>query len=1740
MSSPREPFQRLRGLGLSLLSWPVLGTLLVLGGLLGVAAWRGLVFVEQELAPSIEVSLQTLLNRPVKLGPLQRYSLTELEFGRSTIPPHPYKDGSGIDQDRGTAESVVVRFNLWQILVNRTLPLDVVLNRANVYLDQAPDDRWIGTKLATLPETGWLKFRLQSMQVSQGTVTLAPKVGPQRILRRTAAKAVFGPNNEQIQLRGNSEVNSGGKVTLNGTWRTAQQQLVLNARTQALAIAPLMSLLPPSPIQIRSGQYDGNLRLTYAPRQPTRIESQGTVAQFAGQWPAQRISGQAQRINLDMGIQLIPNQAPVLQGKAFIQGGEGNIPEDLILANGRQRRQTARNLKGTVEFLGASQRTRIDMQGALAVGGQVQVKGEVRLPLEAAKLAIRAQNVPATLFDQAYQLPIQVRRGLVDGNITVQLQEKRRPALLGTAVLKGVDAAVQGIPQPFLATNGLLQFNGLTVKLDQVASNYGRIPLRANGTIDPDRGYNLRAETGTVEANTALNTLQVGALPFPVAGQIRATDLRVVGAIQEPVLTGQAVNVGQVIVDRIPLREASAQFRFIPGALTIPVIAARPVESGTITGQASLQLAPDPSDIRLRATFQASGLSGDTIARFYQASPGFAIGLVSGTAVLTGPTSDVETAVQFQAPGGTYPTTGRVRVRQGKAFLEDVVAKIRGGNLLLEGLIAAGRVNVTATLPKLTLADYSADLRGAMSGRLAITGPLASFGAKTARARGTLRFSQGLSLIQDPLVAQIRWNGQKILVDRATAPNFLAQGAVGASIDGPRGPQLTTLNLNILAEGYQINRLSALGLPKNPLYGLATLEGRLTGTVSAPALNSRLFLSDFQASQLAFEPLLTGSLNFDMVRGLNLDVVGQRDRIQVALDGQQRPISLDIRRDKATLIGRRTTANRFDATLMDIPLTALNEFPQLTQAIGSLSGLASGTLAMDLRNLESVGTFRVERPGLGRFIGERLTGEFRYAQGVGTLRQAILVKGNNRYQLDATLTNFADPQVSGRLLIAQAQIEDLIAVATSLRFPLGPSPAGNNFGQAVDVPTTAVNLSDIPLWQQLQRLAEVDAFLAQQRVQQYGNGTLPDWRKLQGLLAGEIRFSGSLRGGVEANFDLKGNNWLIEPYRFEQFVAKGQLDAQGLTLQPLALTYGTSLASFAGRVGGDKQAGQLVLRDFPAETIADVFELPLNLTGKLSGRANLSGRWNNPAVAGQFNIAQGSLNRTPLTQAETRFDYRDARLGFSGLATLDSPEPIQVQGNIPYALPFAAVQPSSQAVDIAMSVKNQGLSLVNLFTDQVSWVDGRGDLSLRVTGDAPQPLVKGALTLQDATLRSPTLAEPLTNVSGAVQFNADRIMVKSLTGRYNNEALAAEGNLPLFKNNLRLRNPLAVTFNNTVLSVKGLYQGQASGNLTVTGSALQPNLGGLIALQNGQVLLSDTTTADAAENSESTATNAGASAVPVEFENLQVRLGKNIRILQPPILNFMASGQVDLNGSIDAPRPNGLVKFNRGSVNLFTTLFRVDTSKDNYAQFMPAYGLDPYLNLSMRTTVTEVVGGRATALNEFEEVQAGTLGSVESVRIRANIQGRASQLSTRFNDVLELSSTPGRSQDEILALLSGGVGQSLAAGDAGGALVNLAGSTFLNPVQGFASDLLGNRANFRLFPLLTPTKDRSSTVLELGAEFGYDVTDRLSVSLLQIVTTPDESPQLNVSYDVTDQLRVRSSVNFRGDAVGIVEYRLRF
>lgn len=61
-----------------------------------------------------------------------------------------------------------------------------------------------------------------------------------------------------------------------------------------------------------------------------------------------------------------------------------------------------------------------------------------------------------------------------------------------------------------------------------------------------------------------------------------------------------------------------------------------------------------------------------------------------------------------------------------------------------------------------------------------------------------------------------------------------------------------------------------------------------------------------------------------------------------------------------------------------------------------------------------------------------------------------------------------------------------------------------------------------------------------------------------------------------------------------------------------------------------------------------------------------------------------------------------------------------------------------------------------------------------------------------------------------------------------------------------------------------------------------------------------------------------------------------------------------------------------------------------------------------------------TRLSDAGSLTATSLGTLNTVRITARINGRASQLQTNLPAVLELSSTPSRSTTELLALMGGG------------------------------------------------------------------------------------------------------------------------
>lgn len=1726
-----HPFRRLR---LILLSRPFIGTMLILlAGLTG-AGWWAYNYIHEKLAPQIAESLSESLQRPVQIGKLEQFSLTGLRFGPSSVPPHRYRENGQtvVDQDQGRVEAVDVQFDLWKTLWTRSLNLDITLIDAQAYIDRTADGVWLATSWTSEDEEGLLEIKLDSLRLEGGEVVVEPLKTSTHTINDLQGIVFFKDDNQRFEFKGNGTLKSGGKVQLEGKWLQPRQNLQLKLRTKQLNAPPLMGFLPEElPVRITSGEVDGDFELQYRPQIPLKLSAIAQVEQADIRLPQQNIRVKAQAFKGDFDITYAENQLPKMGGEAQFRSADLYVPEDLLFQNGRSQRQHLRRTNGTLKFLKEKERLQFEARGTIASGGRLRTKGETTLDLSKIKVSILAQNVSAPILDRAFQTPVAIRSGLVDANVTLYLDRAKRPSMRGTARMKDIDAQIIGLPKSFYDANGFIRLRGLTATLEGVTARYDQVPVTAKGSIDIDRGYDLSARIPGLDVNTALATLEVPELPVPIVGQVSVPDVRITGPIDRPFIAGEVVMATGTQIDRVPFETIKAQFTLDNPSLTVTRILAVPQAGGEITGTARYNLLPGAN---LVADVDVVGLPGDEIASLYEVSSDLTIGPINAQTQVRGQPEDLRTLIAFQAPRATYPTNGELRLRKGITHLDNIVAQVAGGTARLDGYFDQRDLKADVRLAGIGLSTFSPDLKGALNGKVALNGPVASLSADTLQARGQVNFSQGLSLIEQPLDARFRWTGRQVVVQSATAQGFRAYGTIDADLQTPQGPQITALDLNIKADDYDLRTLAALGPTAIPLTGQADLTGRLTGTPEAPNLVATLQLEDLAVSQFQFEPVMTGNLAFG--QGVEMDVGGERDRINVSLNSQFLPNSFLIRRDQALAKGT-TQGNILRAEVQQFPLQAFNLGSIANLGLGTVSGIASGQFQANLKQQTLDGSFVVDQPALNQIQAQTLTGNIRYRDGIASLDQGTLIKGKSQYVLNAQFIPSDNPKYSGNLQITQGNAADVVALSQAIDFTHLGSASPKVYGTAADLQTTPVGVNG-PLLTQLRRFTEIQQ-LAILKANQQEQQSLFALDGLTGQFGGQIDFAGSAKTGVNADFDLRGQDFKLGPYSINQLLVKGELEDGLLSLQPLRIKTGESLLAFQGQLGSAYQSGQLQLQNVSIEPINPFLDLPVKVTGKLNGTLNLAGNLDNPQLEGEFELVEGRLDDAVVNSAQTTLSYKQAILKIDSQARINNSQPLVLKGEIPYAPFFSTVTPATDQIDLTASIRDEGLSLLSLFTDQVAWKGGQGALDVQVQGTIDQPTVDGTIRFQQAKLQAAALKQPLTNLNGTIQFNRNLVTIPRLSANIDDGQLEATGSLPIFQPSSQ--QALSVKLEDLDLSVQELYQGGVNGAIAVRGSVLQPLVSGKLQLSDGQVKLANASAAEGAPSAPPGADPSGGANSPLSFENLVVQIGEKVKISQPPVLSFMATGDLTINGSVDEPLADGIVRFRKGSINLITTLFSVDGSRDNYAEFDSRFGLDPYLNIGMKTTVTEVVQASTTDLNEFAELPSSAIGAVQSIKVRATVDGRASELLNDFGSVVTLASRPRRTDGQIIALLGGGIERSLQDGQAAQAAVNIASSAAFSSVQQALNDVLGSRATFRAFPVLLPNQNNNqSSVLAFGAELGYDITDRFSASVLQILTGVDEPTLFNLSYEINNQLRARTSVSSDGEAVGVLEYRIRF
>ncbi|BAZ87680.1 translocation/assembly module TamB domain-containing protein [Dolichospermum compactum] len=1808
--------------GINRLWWTIIGraglgigALLLLGITGGV--WRLKGFVDHDLVPLATQGLTNTLNRPVKLGAVKSFSLTGVQFAASEIPATP------TDPDRVNVKAVDVEFDIWKLVINRNLRLDVTLINPDVYVEQDRQGSWLTTTIAPPAEAGLIKTDLDKLRFRDANLVLVPKVTegakislpvPVGFSGVNGTAQLFLDKNRLIKLDLAGKAVSGGDIaivgdlipekTLAGDFRLKAQNLL------AADITRIVTL----PLILQTGKVNGDLRIKVIPKQKTLLYGNAALEGVTVQIPnlPQLLNNSQGNLSFDGLLikldHIVTNYGKIpLTASGIIDQQAGFNLKGRVNAVSLANAQTTLKVKlpfpvsgiaqadlqivgrtsqpvlsGNVRTLKTAQIDKVDfgkvsskfelissqsllkitdIQGKTTYGGEVKGGGIIKLgKVSALNLQLQAENVPGDAIAQVYN----IKTGFPIGLMTA------------SAELKGVATNTQTVvkwqaPQAkYPATGTSIIHSDRTVSFSDIVAKVGGGIVTGSGTYSYDsKRWQALTQASKIQLTSFVDQKQQENIALAGAefnGRLRLSGNSSPFQIETIIPENANVNIagGTVNISQIQLNNQNFTALLQGKDLRLATIVkqANPILNNPLSG--NFMITSNRENFSLK-TFSGIGeaflsIGGRTIkaANIKVAEGRYQAKIQADNIHLTklvgaqGMRPEIQGMItgQLQVAGSVESFQPETIQGEGKGYLKLPNGIVTASEIQLNN----GNYQALLATSGLQLKPFNRQLKGQLAGKLQVSGTLAAPTLADVAAVGQVRLSQGLASINAPIQADIGWNGEKLTIDGYNSANFQANSSTALAIKGyllanakKSGiPEITDVNLNIQAKNYSLEGLPVQLPDIVDIAGRLDFSGRVTGKPTAPNITAKVGLRNLKVQEFAFEPFLTGNLNSLSGQGLSLYVAGAKERIAVNLDGNNRPKSFLVQWQKALLSGAAIGSN-WNVNVTNFPLKALNiALPANTPlSPGGVRGLLTGNLQINSQTWATAGNIAIDKPELGRIKGDRFTTQLRYNNNTFILSDSELRKGESRYTFAANIKPWTKkPQVRANIKIDKGNIQDILTTAQI--FDIQDFQRGLNppiYGKSADLTTYSQGLPLESLFNQIQRLSEIDALLTSQKQKRLDTQPIPELRDLKGILNGNIFINTATTDEPRIKFNLQGQNFTwgnpTEPsrfYRAEKIIAEGGFTEGTLRLQPLRIQSENKLIAFTGYVSGKTQSGKLTVENFPIQRFNNLVKLPLGITGKLKLNAAIAGSVTNPQATGELNITEGTIDKKPVESANASFSYANGRLNFGSQVLGVGSEPANIDGSIPYTLPFASEKSDSDNVTLNVNIKNEGLTLLNLFTNEIAFEKGQGELDLKVRGTRKQPFVKGTASLDNATFSAQALPGKLTNVNGKAIFDLTRVFIKSLEGKFSNGKVEAVGELPIANSkNLQIDIPLMVNLRQLSLNLKDLYQGGANGDLTITGSLLQPIIGGNIELFNGQVLLAESKDENSSSAKINNLNQLDTENKITKLNDLKLRLGKNIQISKPPVFKFQASGDLTVNGSLAEPIPEGTIKLTKGAVNLFTTQLNLAKGYPQTATFSPRQPRDPDLNIRLFAKVLDI-----TQNSDLSRQGSLGLAGLETVRVEASINGLASQI----NDNLQLKSNPSRSETQIVTLLGGGFVDNQGRGDSTLGLINIAGSAVFSNFQG-AFNEIGDAfglSELRIFPTILserPEAGRNNSSLELALEAGIDISPKFSLSTIKILTANDPL-QWGVNYRINNQFRVRSSTNLTDDSRAVIEFERKF
>ncbi|PHX68445.1 MAG: DUF490 domain-containing protein [Cyanobium sp. Baikal-G2] len=1009
------------------------------------------------------------------------------------------------------------------------------------------------------------------------------------------------------------------------------------------------------------------------------------------------------------------------------------------------------------------------------------------------------------------------------------------------------------------------------------------------------------------------------------------------------------------------------------------------------------------------------------------------------------------------------------------------------------------------------------------------------------------RFGQPSNPLLGPWDAVLAWRDKRLVLQRFSSAHLSARGVLPLGLQAGEGLVPGQLDLSLELQRYPLERLELLVGAQ--MWGILQASGRVRGPLHAltPDLDLRIdqpgagplsLRENWQGNWLG-DPAGGGRLRMQALAPAPVGVLTAR------LDSSWVPLQVRLERAGGSLeLNGRPRGYRWQAIQMPLDGLQLALGPKSRRQ--PLQALLSGEGLLELQPLAFSGNAQLDRPVFLGVWGKSAQANFRYAKRRYSAQGAIspLAGGNLAIDWSGIWHGAFQAGLQGERL-PPLFLQQLVRA-----WPLWRGEGVPILGRASDIGTLLIDTFGGSVQDQLRALELARARLRAARLERDRQSTPQErLQQLAGQIDADLRLDGPSLLEARADLQARAHLWLPEANQ-----------DQPLTSVPV-------LVKFSGPL--QRGAGNFSLADLPLELLALLTPVPAGLRGRLSMQGRYRLGTPQPELALNITLVDGYLGETALVLERGTIQLEQARLlADLSLRAAGASSSVELAGVVP-------LDSGQQGLELRLASRDDGLRfLVGLAQPALEWNQGSGDLQLLVRGSVSQPIANGFLRFRGAQLQF--IGQKVRDVDATVLFDFEQLLLQEFNAKVGDKGvLRGQGSLGLFRPEATADGKdatLKVELEKVPFAMPRI-KAVADGALQIGGSLAALDIGGELAIARGNVnvqparLASEANlaapVASAAEllesrwdygqplvllgpDVESNASEALRATVPnasfVGFDDLKLKLGPDLKVGIPNLASFGTSGLLRLNGRLDPSlRLQGVVRLLNGRLNLFTTTFGLDPDSPNVAVFTPSMGLIPFLDISLRTRVSDnlpTTSGIGTAgslsLQDFQAVGAtNSLDQLNLVRVFLSVSGPADRLA----DNLVLRSSPPLSEDRLLALIGGNTLAGLAGSAGGTALATALGQTLLSPLLGTLGDAFGQRLSFALFPtyvnqgVANSAERRSGRVppqLVLGAEIGLDFTERFNASVLAAPNRSDVPPQLNLNFKASELLNLQGAIDAQG------------